>query len=227
MMTFDLQLLWAIALGAFALGVLVFTKITYEMMVSRGMAPIRAVYFNRKIVHMAGSGLPTLLVPVLFEDFWYPMLGGILLGVFIYLTHATGRRMYWFQVEENKNDVSFALMWGVSLSLLWWALGDPWLAILPALFMSFGDGVTGVARNFLVHKRSKHILGNVFMLMVSVPLGYWAGSLAEPAIPVWAVIAAVVASWVERYEIGPIDDNVLIAVASTAILFVGATVGPL
>lgn len=221
------QLLWAIALGLFVMAVLFLTRFPYGWMVSSGVEPIRAVYYNRKIVHMVGSGLPTLAVPFVFESWVYPMVGGILLGVFIHLTHATGMRLYWFQTEENKNDVSFALMWWISLSFLWWLLGDPWLAILPALFMSFGDGVTGVVRNIWVRKRSKHPIGNLFMLAVCLPLAWVVGSVATPSIPVWSMLAAVAATVVERYEFGPIDDNVLIAVVSTAVLIVGAELGPL
>ncbi len=221
------QLGWTVVLGIYVIAILFLTKIPYDRMVASGMEPIRAVYFTRKIVHMAGSGVPTLLVPYLFTDFWYPMVAGLLLGVFIHLTHATGRRLHWFQTAENKNDVSFAVMWWLSLSALWWLLDDPWLAILPGLFMSFGDGITGVVRNFVVRRRSKHPLGNVFMLAVSVPLAWWAASGASPPIPEWGVLAAVLASAVERYEFGPIDDNVLIAVVSTATLLIGAAVGPL
>ena len=42
-----------------------------------------------------------------------------------------------------------------------------------------------------------------------------------------ATISAAVASFVERYEFGPIDDNVLIVVASGLVLLLGLAVGPL
>jgi len=64
------------------------------------------------------------------------------------------------------------------------------------------------------------------MVVVSVPLGYFLASMATPSIPWWGVIAALVASFVERYEFGPIDDNVLISVSATIILYIGFTVGP-
>ena len=40
-------------------------------------------------------------------------------------------------------------------------------------------------------------------------------------------MSGALASFVERYEFGPIDDNILITVASTLLLIVGATYGPL
>ena len=50
-------------------------------------------------------------------------------------------------------------MWWMSISLIWWLVGDPWLAIVPSLFMAFGDGITGVVRNAVVQKRSKSPIG--------------------------------------------------------------------
>ena len=58
-------------------------------------------------------------------------------------------------------------------------------------------------------------------------MGYYLGGLSDPALPIWGVIAAIVATIVERYEYGPIDDNVLITVSATIVLFIGNDVGPL
>jgi dolichol kinase len=221
------QLLWAIGLSLYVLVILFLTRIPYQAMVARGMEPIRAVYYNRKIVHMLAGGVGSLLVPLVFEDLWYPLVCGLLLMLLTWVAHASGLRFYWFQTAENRNDVKFALMWALSVALLWWLLGNPWLAILPALYMAFGDGVTGIARNLLVRRRSKSPIGSLFMLLVCAPMGWIIGGLAQPAIPEWGLISAIVATWVERYEIGPIDDNVLITVAASAVLLLGVWVGPL
>jgi len=223
----DSQLLWTVALGLYVLSVAFLTKFTYQMMVKQGVESIRAVYYNRKIVHMVGAGIPSLIVPLVFTSFWYPMLGGLVAGVFLYIAHARNRRLYWFQLERNINDVTFAIMWWISLGVLWWLLGDPWLAIIPALLMAFGDGVTGVVRNYFVRQRSKHAIGNVFMALVSVPMAWVIAAQADPALPMWGVVAALVASYVEQYEFGPIDDNVLIAIFSTLVLLLGSVVGPI
>ena len=63
---------------------------------------------------------------------------------------------------------------------------------MPSLFMAFGDGVTGIVRNAVIRKRSKSAIGNVFMFIVSAPIGWYVGMVAEPSIPVWGVIAAIV-----------------------------------
>jgi phytol kinase len=226
-MAIPTQLLWALGLTAYVLAVLFLTRIPYHAMVSRGMEPVRAVYYNRKIVHMLAGGVGSLTVPMVFVDPWYPLVCGLLLTLLTFAAHATGVRFYWFQTSENRNDVKFALMWALSVSCLWWLLGNPWLAILPALYMAFGDGVTGIARNLLVRRRSKSPIGNLFMLMVCAPLGWIIGGMAEPPIPVWGLISALAATWVERYEIGPIDDNVLITVTASAVLLLGTYLGSL
>jgi dolichol kinase len=226
-MTLTSQLLWAIALSLYVLAILILTRLPYRAMVARGMAPIRAVYYNRKIVHMAAGGVGSLMVTLVFESPCFPLVFGLLLTLLTFGAHATGLRFYWFQTDENRNDVKFALMWAISVSLLWWLLGNPWLAILPALYMAFGDGVTGIARNLLIRERSKSPIGNLFMLIVCAPLGWFIGGLAEPPIPEWGLLSALVATWIERYEVGVIDDNVLITVAASAVLVFGTFIGPL
>jgi phytol kinase len=92
------------------------------------------------------------------------------------------------------------------------------------LFMAFGDAVTGLARNALYKKRTKKPIGNVFMLIVCVLIGYYFASITIKPIPLWGIFAAITASVVERFEIGPIDDNILITVTAMFILTVGTLI---
>ena len=223
----DNQILYSVGMGIYVMVILFATKIPYDMMISRGVEDIRAVYYNRKIVHMMAGGVGSLCVPVLFVDYWYPLVCGILLTIFTYAAHASGTRMFWFQTDQNQNDVKFTLMWWTSITMIWVLVGDPWLAIVPSLFMAFGDGVTGVVRNAVIKKRSKNPIGNVFMFIVSAPLGYIVAGMGDPSIPVWGLISAAIATFVERYEFGPIDDNILITVFATAVLMLGVEVGPI
>ena len=85
------QLAAALGMGVYVMAVLFATKIPYSMMVNRGMEHIRAVYYNRKIVHMFAGGVGSLSVPFLFTDVWYPMVCGILLTTLIAM--AISRRM--------------------------------------------------------------------------------------------------------------------------------------
>ncbi|MBK5965331.1 hypothetical protein CCR95_14860 [Thiocystis minor] len=226
-MTISTQFYWAAGLSLYVLAVLFLTRLPYRRMVERGMEPIRAVYYNRKIVHMLAGGVGSVMVPLVFSDPWYPLVSGLLLTLLLDVAHVTGLRFYWFQTGENRNDVKFALMWATSVSLLWWILENPWLAILPSLYMAFGDGVTGIVRNAVIRKRSKSPIGNVFMLLVCAPMGWIIGGLATPAIPLWGLLSAIVATVIERYEFGPIDDNILITVSASAVLLLGTYWGPL
>ena len=51
--------------------------------------------------------------------------------------------------------------------------------------------------------------------------------MGDPSIPVWGLISAAIATFVERYEFGPIDDNILITVFATAVLMLGVEGGPI
>ncbi len=169
-----------------------------------------AIYFVRKYIHMAGGGVVALLVPHLFTS---PIVPTILsLGFTLLLLAARRLRLlYWFQTGENAYEVNFTIAWGLSLYTIWTLTGDPRLAVVPALLISFGDGITGVVRNLLFKRRTKHWSGNLAMLPVSVGLGYAYGG------PLGA-IAGVVASLVERLEAPPIDDNLIIATATTLVI---------
>ena len=186
-----------------------------------------AVYYNRKIAHMFAGGVPILVSPIVFSDPIWILLGGIIGGIALTATHLTNRRLWWMQTEQNMNDATFAFMLGISVYLIWEYSNEPWLAILPSLFMAFGDGVTGIIRNKLFQKRTKSAWGNVGMAILCLPLGYFVGDMAEPSIPIWGLISGLVASIVERYEFGPVDDNVIIVVCSSIVLLVGLNFGPL
>ncbi len=218
------EIIWFFLLSIYATGVTLGTKFSYELMRKKGVEKNVAVYYNRKIIHMFAGGVVVLLVPFLFASPWMPLLAGVVLTVFTYIPHKTGKILYWFQTEDNLNDVNFCLMWALTVFLIWFIVGTPWIAIIPPLFMAFGDGITGVVRNAVFKKRTKHPIGNVFMVMVCIPLGYYFAGMA--GIAFWGVLAAIVASIVERYEFGPIDDNILITVSATIILLTGYYLGP-
>ncbi len=207
---------------AYAMLVVMATRLTYRLMVDRGVEENVAIYYNRKIVHMAAGGVASFLVPILFVAPIYPMLTGLLLSVLVYIPYRTGKRLFWLQTAENKNDVKFTMMWGLSIFLLWTLFEDPWLAIIPSVFMAFGDGVTGIVRNAFFKRRTKSWIGNFFMVLVCIPLGYLLGNAAQIPIPWWGVVAAIFSSFIEHFEFGPIDDNILITASATAVLFVGA-----
>ena len=65
------EYLWAIILGCYVVAILYATKIPYNMMVERGVEHIRAVYYNRKIVHVFAGGIISLAIPYVFTCLLY------------------------------------------------------------------------------------------------------------------------------------------------------------
>jgi len=226
------QIIFTVIAIVYAVTIVFVAKSTYKIMRKRSVEEMVAVYYNRKIVHMAAGGVVALSVPFLFNSWVYPLAIGLALTLFTVLPRLQGKPMDFMQTKENWNDTKFTLMWGVSIAVLWILFNNPFIAVIPTLFMAFGDAVTGVVRNALYKKRTKSPVGNVFMLIVCVVIGYFfvvmAGNSSLNSLftitklsPLWGVLAAVVASIVERYEIGPIDDNVLITVVTMTVLIVG------
>ncbi|MEC7255792.1 MAG: hypothetical protein VXV76_04195, partial [Candidatus Thermoplasmatota archaeon] len=176
---------------------------------------------------MLAGGVPIIAAPLVFDNPVWVLLGGVLGSIALATTHVLDKRLWWMQTEQNMNDATFALMLGISVYVIWEYSNEPWLAVLPSLFMAFGDGVTGIIRNKMFKRRTKSAWGNVGMAALCLPLGYFIGTLAEPEIPLWGLLSGLVASVVERYEFGPIDDNVLIVIFSSLVLFLGLNFGPL
>lgn len=214
---FSNEILWVLILTIYAVLITFLTKKTYEFMRKKGVKKNVAVYYNRKIIHIFAGGIIALIVPFVFSSPFFPLFSGLILTIFTYLPHKTGNILYWFQTKQNLYDVNFCLMWAVSYFLLWWIMGNPWVAAIPPVFMAFGDGITGIVRNAVFKRRIKHPIGNLFMVAVCLPLGYYLGGFG--GIALGGVIAALVASFIERYEFGIIDDNVLITISSALILY--------
>jgi len=226
-----LQFAWVFILAAYImLVVLILTKKFYEWMTRRGIRKKDAIYYNRKLVHIFAGGLVVIMVPIVFKTYWLPLFCGLALAGFTYFFHRrrNGKLLYWFQTEENLNDVTFCVMWGFTIFFLWILFGNPWIAIIPSTFMALGDGITGIVRNAAFMERTKHPIGNVYMAFLCIPFGYYFGVLSGiEGMEYIGIIAAIIASIVERYEIGPIDDNVLITVCSSIVLYFGGVINSL
>lgn len=205
------ELIIAVALGVYVLAVVYGTKLLYQALRRRGLPHNVGVYYIRKVIHAAAGGVVAALTPFLFKQPHIPALMALALSGFLYYHRVRGKLLYWFQTPENAYEVNFTLAWGAGLWILWSLTGDPRLAVLPPLFIAFGDAVTGVVRNALFARRTKHWIGNAAMALVTVPLGFMLAGLI-------GAVAGLVASIVERFEIPPIDDNVLIVVASTIVI---------
>lgn len=217
-----------ILLGLYAFGFILLTKKFYDWMISKNIKRSVATYYNRKLIHIFAGGVVVLLVPFVFTNPWYPLFAGIFLSVLMFFFHRSGKMLYWFQHKKDFNDVSFCFMWGFAIFILWYFFDNPWIAIIPPAFIAFGDGITGIVRNFAFKERRKHPIGNIYMAGVCILIGFFFGRWSGiPGLGMWGIIAAIVASIFERYEIGPIDDNILITASAIIILYVGGTVGPI
>ena len=191
----------------YILSVVYGTKLSYGYFKSRNLSDSVAKYYNRKIIHIFAGGVPTIIFSIFFSAVTIPLILVFLIALLIYIPHKTGKLFYWFQVKENMYEVNFVVAWGMAIGLSWVFTGTPLYGVVPAVFMSFGDGVTGIVRNTVFKKRTKSWLGNIAMLCVCIPIGYyyvgWLG-----------IIVAIVASVAEHFEFGIIDDNILITISS-------------
>ena len=203
-----LEAVFAAVMLIYVVAVVRATKFVYDFMRSRGMKHNVAVYYNRKLIHVFAGGVVALLVPFLFTSPIVPFIIAMIMAVFTYIPHRNGKLMYWFQVEDNMFEVNFCLMWGISMLLAWFILGSPIYALIPILFMAFGDAATGVVRNSMFKKRTKSWWGNIAMFAVCAPIGVLLLN------SLWGVPIAALASFIEHYEFNPVDDNVLISASS-------------
>ncbi len=75
--------------------------------------------------------------------------------------------------------------------------------------MSFGDGVTGIIRNYVYKRRVKGLWGSLGMLAVCVPIGYYYFGLI-------GIIAGILATALELSNM--IDDNLAVTFGTFAYL---------
>ena len=200
----SILLLWVIVL------VKVLTKRIYDRYVNKGTDREVMAYYNRKIIHILAGGVVSILTPFIFRNPFIVLAFSLILAVFSLIPYRVGRPSYWYQVPGNIFDVHFCLMWGLVMFLSKFLLDDWWLGVVPALFMSVGDAVTGIVRNAFFGRRTKSWWGNLAMLLTCLPIGALLG--------LKGVVSAFAVSLIERYEYKWIDDNITVPLLSFFIL---------
>ena len=185
-----------------------FSRRVYELAVKNGYPPESATYFGRKAIHIFASGLVALSLPFLFKEPFLPFLSALILALYTYLPHRKKQLYQWFQAKDNIREVNFCLMWGLVILIGWFFDKTFWLGVIPALFMSFGDGVTGIVRNLKYKKRTKAWEGSLAMFIVCVLIGLKMGWVG--------IIAALTATLFEKFEF--VDDNISVPFTSFLIL---------
>ncbi len=170
-------------------------------------------YVARKSIHILGGGVVAILMPYLFSSPLIPIILSYALTAYL-LLHRRHRYLYWFQEKDNKGEVYFTISFG-SILLVYWLIYKVWdpptiyIALLPLLFMSIGDGITGIIRNYVYHKRIKGFWGSIGMLIFSTIIGYFLLSIP-------GLISGVIATVVERLK--GLDDNISVPVITFIVL---------
>lgn len=177
------------------------------------------IYVARKVIHMMGGGVVAILSPLLLSSPLIPIVSAYLLTVYLLIHRKEGKMLSWFQDTQDIGEVYFTFSFGTVLLLSWilqpsfWSLNSKFLyvALLPLFYMSFGDGITGIIRNYVYKKRVKGFWGSLGMLIISTSLGFIFLSIP-------GLISGILATFLER--IRNIDDNLTVSLVSFLFLYI-------
>ena len=146
--------------------------------ISKFISKVTSPYVARKAIHMLGGGVVAILSPFVFSSPLVPIIASYALMLYLIVHRAKGKYLNWFQDKTNRGEVYFTFSFGTLLLLMefldgnYWQTKEAFIPLLPILYMSFGDGVTGIIRNYVYKRRTKGLWGSVGMALVCVPLGY-------------------------------------------------------
>jgi len=177
--------------------------------VSRRISEIYGTYMARKAIHILSAGVSVLLARLIFSDWLVPLLLGLLMICYTVLGHFRSPHS-WFQIKRNYADIYFTVACTVLIVVFW--NYNVWIGVLSALFLAWGDGFTGIVRNYVYGKRNKGIWGNIAMLAVCMALAYFMNGRVGYV----AFAGAGFASIVEKFE--RVDDNISIPFGSAVIM---------
>jgi len=175
-------------------------------------------YISRKVGHGVG-GFAFLLFAYLFSSAWWPIIvaGGftLLLGGARLIKPKAFRGVGGTGRQHALAEVFFPAIGTVALGVGWGWLGNPWLAIVPILYMAWGDMVTGLVRSHIYQREVKGNWGSVAMLFTCLLVAYFFE-------PYWiGAVGAIIATLVERFtplSRGLIDDNWTIVASSLLVM---------
>jgi len=118
-------------------------------------------------------------------------------------------------------EIAYPMAGTASLAVGWGLLNSKWLALLPILFMAFGDNAAGLSRASIWRGKAASVWPSAAMLGVSLAVAalfqpYWIGALGA--------VAATVAERFRPTTRSLWDDNWVIVAVSLTVMSVAAQV---
>jgi len=194
----------------------VISKKVYSYSLSKNYDEISARYLSRKTIHILAGGVVAVFVPFVYKEPVTPFILSLILTVLLLFNRRQKKMMDWFQEAGNFYEVDFTIMWGLSILVGWFFDKTLWLGVLPAIYMSVGDGVTGIVRIIISKKRYKGIEGSLAMFISILPFSITMGY--------GGLISAFAGTLAEKQNF--IDDNIAVPVVSLLILILFRTIYP-
>ena len=198
---------WAVLLSSILLGIFALSNYLHDLTGN--------FVISRKCAHF-GAGAVILPFPLVFEGMLYPVLLPALFLLGLYIGHRT-ELFHGFVRKARIAELGFAAGVLVSMAVAWRI--DPWLATVPVMFMSMGDGSTGLVR-WLHHRGQagfrKYWCGTIAMGIICLPFSFLIS-------PYWiGLVGAAAATAVEKVcgdvSIINIDDNLTVPLVSLAVM---------
>ena len=139
--------------------------------------------------HIFG-GIAYVLMPFLFREPYWPIILSLgftlLLGISHFVRPRDFRGVGGSSRPEGLAEVLYPASGTVCLILGWLCLGNPWLGVIPCLYLAWGDSLTGLTR--YLHHRGRHQdfrkynCGTVAMLISCLAISllfypYWIAAL--------------------------------------------------
>ena len=174
-------------------------------------------YISRKLGHLGGA-VAFLLCPLLFSSFWWPLI--LTTGFTILLLYARGFRPHTFRGVGGAGrpdaiaEVHFPATGIVLIGVCWGIMHEPWLAIVPLLFMGAGDAVTGLIRNRVYGREIKGNWGSLGMLATCLILAYFIHPYFVGVAGAGAAVIAERFTKTSKY----VDDNLTIPLFSALVM---------
>ena len=163
--------------------------------------------YSRKLAHGL-AGLIVLSFPFVFTQPHIPVALSVVLLLAFVLAYKNGF-FHGVSIKGRYSEIYFA--GGFILCFSSWYLVGPWPGIAAALFLAWGDGITGLVRYPLYHTQFEKGWGGSIAMLVSCLL------IAIMVQPYWiGAVAAVVATIVEKQRW--VDDNITIPICSILVM---------